>query len=253
MSRDSWIKLHAEEESEVSLDCKLGMEEYKILEKLSEGSSAVVYKALHLSTGNIVALKKIRIRKLDEGLPKTVTREISVCRELDHRCIVQLLDVFPHSAAVVLVLEYLPIDLQVLMQHMLHPFTEAQIKTAFKQILQGLEYLHSKSMIHRDIKPANLLIGRDCVKIADFGLCCTVSPDRPISHEVATRWYRAPELLLGGRVYDFSVDMWAAGCILAEMFNFEPLFHGDSDIDQLMRIVNVLGAPTVEVWPVTST
>lgn len=227
------------------------MEEYKLLEKLSEGSSAVVYKALHLATGNVVALKKIRIRKLDEGLPKTVTREISVCRELDHMSIVQLLDVFPHSAAVVLVLEYLPIDLQVLMQHMLHPFTEAQIKTAFSQILQGLDYIHSKSMIHRDIKPANLLVGRDCVKLADFGLCCVVSPGRPISHEVATRWYRAPELLLGARIYDFSVDMWAAGCILAEMFNFEPIFHGDSDIDQLMRIVNILGAPSTEVWPVT--
>lgn len=229
------------------------MEEYKILEKLNEGSSAVVYKALHLASGNIVALKKIRIRKLDDGLPKTVTREISVCRELDHSCIVRLLDVFPHSAAVVLVLEYLPIDLQVLMQHMLHPFTEAQVKSAFSQVLKGLEYLHAKCLVHRDIKPANLLVGIDCVKIADFGLCCAIAPDRPISHEVATRWYRSPELLLGARVYDFSVDMWAAGCILAEMYNFEPLFHGDSDIDQLMRIVNVLGAPNTANWPVTFT
>ena len=225
------------------------MENYQLIEKISEGSSGVVSKAQHLLTSRIVAIKKIRLRRLEDGLPKVAIREITALQQFEHQNIVQLLDVFGHGSSVVLVFECMMTDLHEVMRNMLHPFTEPQIRYILREILRGLQYIHKLNFMHRDMKPANILIGGNGeVKLGDFGLCRSTL-EQPISNEVATRWYRAPELLLGSRSYSSGVDIWAVGCIFGELLNHSPLFPGDNDIDQFLKIISVLGTPTAETCP----
>ena len=129
--------------------------------------------------------------------------------------------------------------------------TPANIKSYILQTLLGLEYLHANWILHRDLKPNNLLMNRDGIlKIADFGLAKFYgSPNRVYTHIVVTRWYRAPELLFGARNYGTGVDVWAVGCILAELLLRIPFVAGDTDLDQLAKIFQAMGTPTEESWP----
>ncbi len=119
------------------------------------------------------------------------------------------------------------------------------------QILNGLNYCHSKRIIHRDLKPQNLLIDKNgVIKLADFGLARAYSvPIKTLTHEVETLWYRAPEILLGQKEYALPVDMWSVGCIFAEMVEKRPLFMGDSEIDQIFKIFSLHGTPNNIAWP----
>ncbi|KAM9752909.1 cyclin-dependent kinase 20 isoform 2-T2 [Menidia menidia] len=135
------------------------------------------------------------------------------------------------------------------------PLTPAQVKGYMLMLLQGVAFLHQRGLMHRDLKPANLLISSSGhLKIADFGLArlFSVQGDRLYSHQVATRWYRAPELLYGARKYDQGVDLWAVGCIFGELLNSSPLFPGENDIEQLCCVLRVLGTPTQTSWPEVS-
>lgn len=160
-------------------------------------------------------------------------------------------------------------DLSKVLYHRRETLRESQCKAYLRMLLCGVNYCHGQSIIHRDLKPANLLISpAGTLKIADFGLARILDPlqsERQYSHQVATRWYRAPELLYGSRHYDFSVDIWATGCIFGEMINCSPLFpgtslarnridkrQGETDIDQLACVLRNLGTPTVENWPEAS-
>lgn len=129
--------------------------------------------------------------------------------------------------------------------------TPANIKSYMIQTLKGLEYLHRNWILHRDLKPNNLLITVEGVlKIGDFGLAKFYgSPNRINTNQVVTRWYRAPELLFGAKQYATGVDIWAVGCILAELLLRVPFLPGESDLDQLTRIFQVFGTPTEEIWP----
>ena len=126
-----------------------------------------------------------------------------------------------------------------------------KVKKFLYQLLSGIADCHMKRVIHRDLKPANILIDKnDNLKIGDFGLARTISlPVRPYSQEVVTLWYRAPEILLGSVEYSTSIDIWAIGCIFAEMLTKKPLFQGDSEIDQMFRIFRILGTPHEKIWP----
>jgi len=231
------------------------MENYRIEGKIGEGAHGVVLKAKTVSTGTTVALKKVMIRRLEDGIPTNALREIKALQEIDvHENIVTLRSVFSHGNGFVLVFDYMYSDLsQVLINYDL---TGAQIKSYMVMLLRGVTYCHDNHIMHRDLKPANLLIdsaGR--LKIADFGLARvfgtpTMDGTRPLySHQVATRWYRAPELLYGAREYTEAVDIWAVGTIMAEMMNMSPLFPGENDIDQLACVFRVLGTPSPESWP----
>ncbi|XP_007441197.2 cyclin-dependent kinase 1 [Python bivittatus] len=125
------------------------------------------------------------------------------------------------------------------------------VKSYLYQILQGIVFCHSRRVLHRDLKPQNLLIDDNgVIKLADFGLARAFGiPVRVYTHEVVTLWYRSPEVLLGSARYSTPVDIWSIGTIFAEMATKKPLFHGDSEIDQLFRIFRALGTPNNDVWP----
>jgi serine/threonine protein kinase len=226
------------------------MEKYLKIEKIGEGTYGTVYKAKVKATGQLVALKKIKLEVEDEGVPSTAIREISLLKELDHPNIVRLMEVIHSENKLYLVFEFLDQDLK---KHMdtCRNLTPELVKSYMLQLLKGIEFCHARRVLHRDLKPQNLLINRSgFIKLADFGLARAFGiPVRAYTHEVVTLWYRAPEILLGQRQYACPVDMWSVGCIFAEMVTRRPLFPGDSEIDELFRIFRLLGTPTEADWP----
>jgi len=150
-----------------------------------------------------------------------------------------------------LVFEYLEQDLKKYMDIVKDRFRRTLVKSYLQQLIKGIAFCHSHRVLHRDLKPQNLLIDKEGnLKLADFGLARAFGvPVRTYTHEVVTLWYRAPEILLGGKQYSTPVDIWSIGCIFAEMHQRAPLFPGDSEIDQLFRIFRGLGTPSEEMWP----
>lgn len=201
----------------------------------------------------MVALKKIRLESEDEGVPSTAIREISLLKELNHPNIVRLQDVLMQENRLHLVFEYLSMDLKKYLDSIPSGqfMDKMLVKSYLHQILQAIVYCHQRRILHRDLKPQNLLIDqKGSIKIADFGLARAFGiPVRVYTHEVVTLWYRAPEVLLGSPRYSTPVDVWSVGCIFSEMANKRPLFHGDSEIDQLFRIFRTLSTPTEDIWP----
>uniref|UniRef100_A0A914LU65 Cyclin-dependent kinase 7 n=1 Tax=Meloidogyne incognita TaxID=6306 RepID=A0A914LU65_MELIC len=227
---------------------------YEKIKHLGEGQFANVYQAKDLYTGKIVAIKKIKLGSRHEardGINRTAIREIKLLTELYHDNVIALLDVIGHRTSIQLVFDFMETDLENLIKDNNTILQHSHIKNILLQVFLGLEFLHLNFILHRDLKPNNLLMnlnGR--IKIADFGLARYFgSPTRIYTHQVVTRWYRAPELLYGARAYGVGVDTWAMGCIIAELLLRVPIFPGESDLDQLVKIYNVLGMPTEETWP----
>ncbi|KAG8466799.1 hypothetical protein KFE25_008178 [Diacronema lutheri] len=232
-------------------------EEYAMLEKVGEGTFGQVFRAKHRRTGEVCALKKIRLKRVEDGIALATLRELKALQQLEHTNVVRLIDTFPHGSNVVLVLEYLHSDLARLLEHAPSRLCEAHIKCLLLMTLHGVGACHAHGILHRDLKPSNLLLSsRGVLKIGDFGQARLHLHGRdpaplgePYSHNVATRWYRAPELLFGARRYGTGVDQWAVGAIFAQLLRHAPLFPGENDIDQLFRVVGALGTPTEAVWP----
>ena len=223
---------------------------FKNVEKIGEGAFGTVYRAFDCSRGHRVALKKLRLRDV-RVLPPTVVRELSALRHIAHANVMTLLDYHVRSSSLVLVLPYLPHNLGELLSRMDMPLLEAHAQRLARMLIAGLAALHAGRLLHRDIKPTNLLLSHEGVlKIADMGQARLrpAHEDASLSHAVATRWYRAPELLFGSRRYGYEVDIWAAGCVIAQLINSTPLMAGDSDIDQLFRVITLLGTPTPQSW-----
>jgi len=227
------------------------MEKYAKIDKLGEGTYGIVYKAKNRETGEIVALKRIRLESEDEGVPCTAIREISLLKELKHPNIVRLLDVIHQEKKLTLVFEYLDQDLKKFLDENRGDIPLPTTKSFLYQLFKGVQYCHDHKVLHRDLKPQNLLINRKGeLKLADFGLARAFGiPVRSYSHEVVTLWYRAPDVLLGSRKYSTPIDIWSAGCIFAEMLTGKPLFPGKDTQDQLLRIFKIMGTPNEELWP----
>lgn len=225
---------------------------YIRLEKLGEGTYATVYKGKNKSTGQLVALKEINLDS-EEGTPSTAIREISLMKELKHPNIVRLYDVIHTENKLNLVFEYMDKDLKKYMDTTgkRGALDAPTVKHFMYQLLKGILFCHDNRVLHRDLKPQNLLINsRGHLKLADFGLARAFGiPVNTFSNEVVTLWYRAPDVLLGSRTYSTSIDIWSAGCILAEMFTGRPLFAGNSNDDQLQKIFKIMGTPNEATWP----
>ena len=157
----------------------------------------------------------------------------------------------PNNDVLYLVFEYVKYDLQKYLKERRGALTDDEIRSFIHQLTKGIEYCHANRILHRDLKPQNLLIDDEGnLKIADFGLARAIGMPIPtITHEVVTLWYRAPEVLFNTKSYGAGVDMWSIGCIFAELVRKRPLFSGDSEIDQIFKIFQVMGTPQEHHWP----
>eukprot|EP00916_Digyalum_oweni_P014501 GHVL01023766.1.p1 GENE.GHVL01023766.1~~GHVL01023766.1.p1 ORF type:complete len:237 (+),score=32.01 GHVL01023766.1:121-831(+) len=223
-------------------------EKYERIEIVGEGTYGQVHKARNRATGEMVALKKMKLEHEDEGIPSTTIREVAALKETQHPNVVSLQDVKCNRYNLYLVFEYVNSDLKKYMKtqsrncvphtYCTDPLPPDTVKSFMYQALLALDFCHSRRIFHRDLKPQNILIGKNKeLKLADFGLARAFGlPVQTCTHEVITLWYRAPEILLGMKRYSLAVDMWSMGCIFYEMASGKPLFCGDSEIDTLFKI-----------------
>ncbi|KAK3023692.1 hypothetical protein RJ639_044302 [Escallonia herrerae] len=215
-----------------SVDC------FEKLEQIGEGTYGQVYMAREIRTGEIVALKKIRMDNEREGFPITAIREIKILKKLHHENVLRKMSKGgqangnKYKGGIYMVFEYMDHDLTGLADRPGMRFSVPQIKCYMRQLLTGLHYCHVNQVLHRDIKGSNLLIDNEGnLKLADFGLA------------------RPPELLLGSTKYGPAVDMWSVGCIFAELLHGKPIFPGKDEPEQLNKIFELCGAPDEVIWP----
>ncbi|VVB18070.1 unnamed protein product [Arabis nemorensis] len=254
---------------------------FKKLQQIGEGTYGQVYKAKEIETGEIVALKKIRMDDREkEGMqvsellspigmkfPITAIREIKILSKLHHENVIRLKEIVVSSGqeeanqgetdnnkykgGIYMVFEYMDHDLSGLVNRPRLKFTVPQIKCYMKQLLTGLHYCHVNRVLHRDIKGSNILIDNEGnLKLWDFGLARTFSQEPGnLTNQVIKLCYRPPELLLGARRYGPAIDIWSVGCIFAELLNGKPILPGRSEFGQLKKIYELCGSPDENNWP----
>ncbi|KAJ3874580.1 CMGC/MAPK protein kinase [Lentinula edodes] len=225
---------------------------WKLVREMGSGAYGVVISAADEISGETVAIKLVTRVFEKVQLAKRALREIVLLRHFaSHENITGLIDVdaiSPDFDEIYIFMEPMEADLHQIIKSGQH-LTSEHVQYFLYQILRGMKYVHSAHVIHRDLKPGNLLVNADCeLKICDFGLSrgFDAEPDENASHlteYVATRWYRAPEIMLAFRRYNTAIDVWSIGCIFAELLMGKPLFKGKDYVDQLNKILNVLGTP----------
>eukprot|EP00118_Oscarella_pearsei_P014351 m.122508 g.122508 ORF g.122508 m.122508 type:complete len:542 (+) comp37788_c1_seq3:94-1719(+) len=232
---------------------------YQIQRRVGKGAYGIVWKTIDKKTGEIVALKKIFDAFQNETDAQRTYREIMFLQEFgQHENIVKLLNVVKadNDKDIYLVFEFMDTDLHAVIKGNILKAVHKQY--TMYQLIRSIHFIHSGNVVHRDLKPSNILLNSDCLlKVADFGLARSVSRSHYSSHcieetnpamtdYVATRWYRAPEILLGSHRYTKGVDMWSVGCILGELLLGKPLFAGTSSFSQINLIMEALPPPSRE-------
>ncbi|XP_055296509.1 serine/threonine-protein kinase ICK [Sitodiplosis mosellana] len=224
------------------------MNRYMILSPLGDGTYGTVMLGQRKDTGEKVAIKRMK-RKYYSWDEAMSLREVKSLKKLSHANIVKLKEVIRENDILYFVFEHMKENLYQLIKERDTHFPEGSIRNIMFQVLNGLAFMHRHGFFHRDLKPENLLCcGPELIKIADFGLAREIRSRPPYTDYVSTRWYRAPEVLLHSTRYGSGIDMWAMGCILAELYTFRPLFPGSSEVDQLFKICSVLGTPGKSEW-----
>mmetsp|Transcript_27359 Transcript_27359/g.52085 ORF Transcript_27359/g.52085 Transcript_27359/m.52085 type:complete len:377 (+) Transcript_27359:379-1509(+) len=227
------------------------LRKYEIVQKLGKGAYGIVWKAIDKKTRETVALKKIFDAFQNATDAQRTFREIMFLQELNnHENIIRLLNVLKaeNDRDIYLIFEFMETDLHAVIRANI--LEDIHKQYTMYQLFKCLKFMHSADLLHRDVKPSNLLLNSECqVKLADFGLARSVAQleeeTSPILTDyVATRWYRAPEILLGSTKYTFGVDMWSSGCILGELLGGKPMFQGTSTMNQLDKIMEITGRPT---------
>ncbi len=221
---------------------------YEVLEVVGEGAYGIVYKCRNKETGKFVAIKKFKEVE-DELVKKTMKRELRMLQRMHHENIVDFVEAFKRKGNLFLVFEYVEKNLLEILQDSPRGLEPKLIRHFMYQLCKAIKYLHDQNVIHRDVKPENLLVNENMdLKLCDFGFARLISGSSKerLTDYVATRWYRAPELLLTQGEYGPEVDYWAVGCIMGELVDGNPLFPGENEIDQLHCIQKVLGNFTDE-------
>ncbi|XP_038860562.1 cyclin-dependent kinase-like 3 [Salvelinus namaycush] len=222
------------------------MDMYENLGVVGEGSYGTVTKCRHKEIGHIVAIKRFNDKEEDKTMKKVIMREIKLLRKFRHENLVNMLEVFRFKKRLYVVFEY--IDRTVLEDLERYPrgLDSKRLRKYMFQILRAMDYLHTSNIIHRDVKPENVLVSNSgVVKLCDFGFARTLAPTgEPLTDYVATRWYRAPELLVADNTYSKPVDVWAIGCLIIEMATSNAFLTGTSDLDQVHKIVSKVGPLT---------
>lgn len=216
---------------------------------IGRGAYGVVVSATDVDTGHRVAIKKIPRLFYDLVDAKRILREIKLLRHFNHENVIGLRDIAPPYGdfeELFIVLDYMDTDLHKII-YSSNQLTDEHIQYFLYQILRGLKYIHSANVIHRDLKPSNLLLNANChLKICDFGLARGFQEQDYMTEYVVTRWYRAPEIMCSCDAYDYKIDVWSTGCILAELLTRSPLFPGEDYKQQLSLIFTIIGTPTAE-------
>ncbi|KAL1311374.1 hypothetical protein AAFC00_001543 [Neodothiora populina] len=237
------------------------IDEFERLNHIEEGSYGFVSRAKDSTTGQVVAIKKLKmdVSAARYGFPITALREIQTLNAArGHRHIVELREVVVgqnlvgEKGEVFLVMDFLEHDLKTLMEEMEEPFLPSEVKTLMLQLGSAIEFLHDRWILHRDLKTSNILMNnRGEIKLADFGMARFIGSPPPanLTALVVTLWYRSPELLLGAPIYDNGVDMWSLGCIFGELLTNTPLLQGKNEVEQLSKIFDLCGIPTEQTWP----
>jgi len=219
------------------------MEKYEKIQKIGEGSYGIVFKCRNRETGQTVAIKKFVESEDDPLIKKIALREIRMLKQLKHNNLVNLLEVFRRKRKLHLVFEFCDHTVLNELDKFVDGVPEQQTKKIIWQVLQAIHFCHQHNCIHRDVKPENILITKQgIIKLCDFGFARILTgPGDDYTDYVATRWYRAPELLVGDTQYGPPVDIWAVGCVFAELLTGQALWPGKSDVDQLYLIQRTLG------------
>ncbi|XP_001626865.2 cyclin-dependent kinase 9 [Nematostella vectensis] len=236
---------------------------YERQAKIGQGTFGEVFKAKNRKNPKeIVALKKVLMDNEKEGFPITALREIKILQLLNHENVVKLLEICRtkaqpfnrNKASIYLVFEFCEHDLAGLLNNQAVKFSPPEMKKIMQMLLNALYFIHSNKILHRDMKAANILITKNGVlKLADFGLARAIHINKEqkqrYTNRVVTLWYRPPELLLGERNYGPPIDLWGAGCIMAELWTRTPIMQGNTEQHQLTLISHLCGSITPEVWP----
>jgi len=229
------------------------LEKYDAIQKLGKGAYGIVWKAIDRRTKKVVALKKVFDAFHNATDAQRTYREVMFLQELvNHENIIHLQNVIKanNNKDLYLIFDFMETDLHHVIRAKI--LEEIHKQYIIYQLLKGLKYIHSAELIHRDLKPSNLLIDSEChIKIGDFGLARSVNSEEDagnlkLTDYVATRWYRAPEILLGSTKYTKAVDMWSVGCILAELIVGKPIFPGTSTLNQIEKVLELIGMPKPE-------
>lgn len=223
---------------------------FQYLEVIGNGTFGIVCRAKDLNTNEIVAIKTVY---QDDGHQN---RELNIIKGLKHPNIVGLRRYFYTrnelgEEFLSLVLDYMPMSLDRVIKEAekkKQTLPQSFVRLAMYQFMRALEYLHSLGICHRDIKPHNLLVDLDAsiVKLCDFGCSKRLIEGEPNIQYICARYYRAPEVVFGWAHYTCAIDLWSAGCVMAEMISLRPIFPGKNSVDQLARIVKILGPPSTE-------
>ncbi|XP_075589974.1 uncharacterized protein LOC124497731 [Dermatophagoides farinae] len=241
-SQNSTFRRGPSQKQQQSTMMHSSIEKYEKIAKIGEGSYGIVFKCRNRDNGQLVAIKKYVETEDDPLIKKIAMREIKMLKQLKHPNLINLIEVFRRKRKLHLVFEYCELTVLDILEKYPRGVPEAMIKRIMWQTINAVNFCHKHNCIHRDVKPENILLTRECVvKLCDFGFARTLIPGENYTDYVATRWYRAPELLVGDTNYGPAVDVWAIGCVAAELMRGEALWPGKSDVDQLYLIRKTLG------------